>query len=61
MTFLLKEDPSETIAQLSEQTGKNRRTIQRKLDNPTESGFLRRCGSARKGYWEIMIDSPEKP
>lgn len=60
MLAILKEDPTRTIAGLSEDTGKNPRTIQRDLKELTEKGIMKRAGSDRKGYWEIIIDSQKK-
>ena len=54
---MLKTDPTITINQLSEETGKSKRTIQRNLVSLTEKGIIRRLGSDRKGYWEVILDS----
>ena len=56
---MMKEDPTVTINRLSEETGKSTRTIQRKLESLTEKGIIRRCGSVRRGYWEVILDSPK--
>ncbi len=58
---MLKEDPTKTTTQLSEETGKSRRTIQRIINTLSDKGVIRRCGSDKKGYWEIVIDSPNIP
>lgn len=57
---MLKEDPTITIRQLADETGKSSRTVQRKLDNLTTDGAIKRIGSPRKGYWELIHDTIEK-
>ncbi len=57
---LLKENPAKTISQLSKETGKSKRTIQRKLEKLTANGVVKRQGSDRKGYWEILFEPSEK-
>ncbi|MBO5492329.1 MAG: putative DNA binding domain-containing protein [Pyramidobacter sp.] len=53
---LLKDDPSQTRDALAQKTGKAVRTIQRALDSLSNDGMIRRIGSKRAGYWEILHD-----
>lgn len=57
---ILKEDPTKTITVIAEKTGKSTRTIKRIMQYLTEACIIKRAGSDRKGYWEIIIDSNEK-
>ena len=52
--MLLKEDPVQTREVLANQTGKTVRTIQRALDKLSEENKIRRIGSNKTGYWEIL-------
>ena len=51
---LLTEDPGYTMVQLAEQMGISRKTISVYLKKLKTSGIIRRVGSDRKGYWEIL-------
>lgn len=51
---LLTEDPGYTMVQLAEQMGISRKTISVYLKKLKASGIIRRVGSDRKGYWEIL-------
>ena len=53
---ILKSDPTKTTNQLAEELGKSRRTVLRAITKLTEEGELRRVGSDRNGYWEIILD-----
>lgn len=52
--MLLKEDPTLTRDVLAIKTGKTVRTIQRALDKLYREGKIRRIGSNKAGYWEIL-------
>ncbi len=53
---ILKSDPTKTIPQLAEEVGKSTRTVKRSIDNLSEKGKIKRVGSKKKGYWEIILD-----
>ena len=50
----LIEDPGYTVSQLSDKLGISRKTISVYLKKLKASGIIRRVGSDRKGYWEIL-------
>lgn len=52
--MLLKEDPTQTREVLAQKIGKTVRTIQRALDKLSKEGKIKRIGSNKAGYWEIM-------
>lgn len=52
--MLLKEDPTQTREILAQKTGKTVRTIQRALDKLSKEGRIKRIGSNKTGYWEVM-------
>ena len=52
--MLLKEDPTQTREKLAEKTGRTVRTIQRALDKLSADGKIRRIGSNKAGYWEVL-------
>ena len=43
-----------TLDMIVEQTGLAKRTVSRETKAMQESGILKRIGSARAGYWEIV-------
>lgn len=52
---LLKENPTKTREELANDIGKNIRTIQRALAKLSKEGKIKRIGSARAGYWEVLL------
>lgn len=52
--MLLKEDPTQTREALAQKTGKTVRTIQRALDKLSKEGKIKRIGSNKAGYWEVI-------
>lgn len=50
----LIEDPGYTVSQLSDKLGVSRKTISTYQKKLKTSGIIRRVGSDRKGYWEIL-------
>ena len=52
---LLKENPTQTREELAKAIGKNIRTIQRALVKLSKGGKIKRIGSTRTGYWEILL------
>lgn len=50
----LIEDPGYTVSQLSDKLGISRKTISTYQKKLKASGIIRRVGSDRKGYWEIL-------
>ena len=51
---LLKKDATLTREQLANETGKTVRTIQRALDKLSLDGKIKRIGSNKTGYWEVI-------
>ena len=49
----IKEDPSNTIDQISERTGIARRTLVRYMDVLMEEGRIEEIGGKRYGHWKI--------
>lgn len=43
-----------TRKQLAKETGKTVRTVQRALDKLSMNGKIKRIGSNKTGYWEII-------
>ncbi|MBQ3792636.1 MAG: putative DNA binding domain-containing protein [Clostridia bacterium] len=50
----LKENPSLTRHDMAARLGKNVRTIQRALDKLSRSGRIKRIGSNKTGYWQVL-------
>ena len=46
--------PGGTIRQLSKESGFSERMVKYYIQSLKESGSIRRIGSNRKGYWEII-------
>jgi predicted HTH transcriptional regulator len=51
---LIVADAKITFAQLSQKTALSRRTISRVVKSLQNKGKLKRIGSARAGYWEVV-------
>lgn len=51
---LLKEKPTSTVSELAIETQRTNRTVVRSIRALKEKGFIRRIGSDRYGYWEII-------
>ena len=51
---LLQEKPTSLVSELALATGRTNRTIVRALKSLKEKGAIRRIGSDRAGYWEIV-------
>ena len=53
---LLKENPMRSREEMAGIMGKTVRTVQRALDKLSDEGVIRRIGTARAGYWEVIQD-----
>lgn len=53
---LLKENPMRSREEMAGIMGKTVRTVQRALDKLSGEGRIRRIGTARAGYWEVIQD-----
>ena len=53
---LLKENPMRSREEMAGIMGKTVRTVQRALDKLSDEGLIRRIGTARAGYWEVIQD-----
>ena len=51
---VLKLTPAASIPELAAQLEKSERAIERAIRQLRETGQLRRVGSAKGGYWEIL-------
>jgi len=51
---LLKKDPQASRAAIMERIGLSQKKVQSALANLTEQGKIKRIGSKRSGYWEII-------
>lgn len=51
---LIKNNPSITISKIAEITGKSIRTIQLNLNKLKNDGIIKRIGSNKTGYWQIV-------
>jgi len=54
VTALVKQNPEITRQKMAERIGKDIRTIGRAIKKLQENGRLRRVGSAKAGYWELL-------
>jgi predicted HTH transcriptional regulator len=50
----ISENPKTTQTKIADITGLSTRTVSREIKNLRDSGTLRRIGSDRAGYWEIV-------
>ena len=53
---LLKENPMRSRKEMVGIMGKTVRTVQKALDKLSGEGRIRRIGTARAGYWEVVRD-----
>ena len=51
---LIKEKPTLSSKEISDQLNRTPRTIQRSLSSLKERGKIKRIGTMRRGYWEII-------
>ena len=51
---LLKENPMRSREEMARIMGNTVRTVQRALDKLSDEGRIRRIGTARAGYWEVI-------
>ena len=54
---LLKENPMRSREEMARVIGKSIRTVQRALDKLSVEGKIKRIGTARTGYWEVVQDA----
>ena len=52
---LLVEDPDYTYLKLAEETSLSQKTIYMRLKRMQEDGLIERVGSARNGYWKVIV------
>lgn len=55
--FLIKQNPSTTISELASEIGVSTRSIEKQITRRKEQKMIRRVGSRKSGYWEVMGDS----
>lgn len=51
---MIKENPKITLDELAEAIGKSRRTVARQIKQLQEDRVIRRVGSDKTGYWEVI-------
>ena len=51
---LIEQNPSITYEEMTEKTGKSRRTISRLITELKEKNIIARVGSDKTGYWQII-------
>ena len=51
---LIEQNPSITYEEMTEKTGKSRRTVSRIITELKEKNIIARVGSDKNGYWEIV-------
>ena len=52
---LLVEDPGYKYVELAEKLSLSQKTIYLRLKRMQEDGLIERVGSARNGYWKVMV------
>lgn len=52
---LLVEDPGYTYLKLAKETSLSQKTIYMRLKRMQEDGLIERVGSARNGYWKVIV------
>ena len=52
---LLVEDPGYTYLNLAKETSLSQKTIYMRLKRMQEDGLIERVGSARNGYWKVIV------
>ena len=57
---LLRDNPIQTRDELAKAIGKNIRTIQRALAKLSNEGKIKRIGSTRSGYWEVLFKKTKR-
>jgi len=56
---IIKENPMTTAEQIAVRLSKSGRTAQRYLDNLQKKNIIRRVGSKKDGYWEVVRDNED--
>jgi len=51
---MIEERPSVSYEEIAEKTKKDKSTIRRNIQLLKSRGILRRSGSKKAGYWEIL-------
>ncbi|MDD2216057.1 MAG: Lrp/AsnC family transcriptional regulator [Eubacteriales bacterium] len=52
---LLFEDPAYNYVTLAKNLNVSRKTVSVRIKSLKEKGIIQRIGSAKKGYWEILL------
>ena len=58
--MLIKENPEITTEEMAKLIGIDRRNITRNIRNLKEQNLIRRIGTSKGGYWEIIKDTSQK-
>ena len=54
---LINKNNNYTTAELAQKVGISQRKVKENLRKLKEKGLLKRIGSAKRGYWEIVVVS----
>ena len=52
----IRQNPKFTLDKIAECTGFSKRTISRQMKTFQEAGTVKRIGSPKTGYWEVLQD-----
>jgi hypothetical protein len=58
--FILSSNPKASAVILSETIGISKRKIEENIKTLKEKSLLRRVGSAKSGYWEVIVEDKSK-
>ena len=53
---MIAENPGITQKSLAVMAGKSERTIERRMTDMQEKGYIRRANGKRNGYWEVLVE-----
>ncbi len=50
----IQENPNVSIAEIAGQIGMTTRAVEKQLKKLKDANFIRRVGSDKSGYWEVL-------
>jgi len=53
--FCVRQNPKYTLDKIAKKTGYSRRTVTRQMKVLQDTGIIKRIGSPKAGYWEVML------
>jgi len=51
---IMIDTPKSSLDEIAEKIGKTRKTVQRTVKELKENGYVKRIGSRKAGYWEVV-------